>query len=449
MGLLFLLLALATVAHSGPISIPIHRKPKELVRDRSGLITNVRDPRIALNKRSLRRGGPSMFPRTFPLRGNWSNLALWYMQIEVGPSQQIYHVQVDTGSSDLGIPDVSCSCGQHLDAPWNPTQAPGVTPASCNGPVLQCSGNSASCTNNQCSYTISYGDGSGYTALVYNTSVMFGSVDHNGIVIPSQYVGSIVSEVTPNGPFEPPAVDGIAGFAQQYLSVVNAPPMIAQLSADNNASCPFIFSLCGDVHRVGGLLTVCGGGNNHIGQNQWTPMIGYDSQGFYNVFVVDFAVNGQRLGIDSSIYNNGLHAVDSGTTLMLLPDVAFAAMKKAFLALCSSQQLHGVCDVSSSSTLFDGGACFSMTPSQLAAFPTIQLLLGSGPVISVDITANAYLVPGFCSDPSQYSLSLTPIGGEGTLLGDPIMLAQEVTYDVVRQRMGFAPKSASCVFSQK
>ncbi len=97
--------------------------------------------------------------------------------------------------------------------------------------------------------------------------------------------------------------------------------MISQLSA-NNPNCPFIFSMCGDVHHTGGVLTVCGQGmsfvflqllacktkkkkigNNHIGSIAWTPMIDYDSAGFYNIYIQDFAVAGQKLGIDADTYN--------------------------------------------------------------------------------------------------------------------------------------------------
>jgi hypothetical protein len=61
-----------------------------------------------------------------------------------------------------------------------------------------------------------------------------------------------VSETTPNGPFEPNAVDGIAGFAQQFISEVNAPTLLDTLTAQLGPSaCPFVFSMCGDVtHKV-------------------------------------------------------------------------------------------------------------------------------------------------------------------------------------------------------
>jgi hypothetical protein len=69
---------------------------------------------------------------------------------------------------------VSCStCGSHTDTPWDPTND-GASPAPCNGNVLNCNGQQSTCNNNQCQYSISYGDGSGYTANVYSTALTFG-----------------------------------------------------------------------------------------------------------------------------------------------------------------------------------------------------------------------------------------------------------------------------------
>lgn len=88
-----------------------------------------------------------------------------------------------------------------------------------------------------------------------------------------------------------------------------------------------------------------------------------------------------------------------------------------------------------------------MTAQQLAAFPTLTLIAGQSNPITISFPQNAYLVPGFCSDTTQYSFSITNIGGTGTLLGDPIMISNEVVYDVAQRRMGFAPK-ANCAWSK-
>lgn len=154
--------------------------------------------------------------------------------------------------------------------------------------------------------------------------------------------------------------------------------------------------------------------------------------------------------------------MDSGTTFLLLPDNAFAKvrlrlchfipplltrwrkMKDVFLKNCSTSHLHGVCDVSKSSTFFDG-VCYSLTPSQLNAFPTLTMLAGQFSTINVAFPPSSYLIPGMCHDPSHYSFAMSAIGGKGTIVGDPVMIANLVVYDVDQKRMGFAPR-ADCTF---
>jgi len=386
--------------------------------------------------------------KDFPLRGNWSAIGLYYMTIDVGTSQQTFHVQVDTGSSDLGIPDVGCKCGHHLDKYWDAKKDSSASKASCHQKPLICSGDGAQCKDSQCAYTISYEDGSGYSAHIYNDTVVFGSVANQGIHLKSQYVGAIVSEQTPNGPFEPYKVDGIAGFAQEFLSVVNAPTMIDELTNQYGSSCPKIFSMCGDTSMNPGVLTVCGMGNHHTGNVQWTPMTQFE-QGFYNIYTVDMAVNGERLGVPSKDYNEGLTTIDSGTTAAYIPNKAMNKIKELIMKNCTHNNLRGVCDVSKDKTVFDG-YCFEMTQAEASKYPTIQLIAGESNPITIDFPWNSYIVPGFCSNNAHYSSSFTAGGptGSGTLFGDPIMLAQEVVYDVENKRMGFAPKS-NCLYSSK
>lgn len=237
-----------------------------------------------------------------------------------------------------------------------------------------CSGNGAHCKDSQCGYTISYEDGSGYTAVIYNDTVIFGSEVNKGLPLKSQYIGAITSEQTPDGPFEPYRVDGIAGFAQQFLSVVNAPTLVDELSSQMGSSCPAVFSMCGDTSRNPGVLTVCGIGNHHTGDIQWTPMVNYD-EGFYNIYTVDMAVNGERLNIPSHVYNDGLTTIDSGTTAAYLPNEPLNKIKELILNNCTKNHLVGVCDTSKDRTVFDG-YCFPMTQSDAAKYPTIQLIAG-------------------------------------------------------------------------
>lgn len=88
-----------------------------------------------------------------------------------------------------------------------------------------------------------------------------------------------------------------------------------------------------------------------------------------------------------------------------------------------------------------------MTPAQVAAFPTLTAFMGkSSAQITVTFPPSSYVVPGFCSDTTQYSFGIQPGGSTGTILGDPIMISNEVIYDVAHRRMGFAPKK-NCFYT--
>jgi hypothetical protein len=274
---------------------------------------------------------------------------------------------------------------------------------------------------------------------------VFGSVANNGIRLEKQYFGAIISEKTPNGPFEPPAVDGIAGFAQQFLSEVDAPTMIDTLSSQN-PSCPKIFSLCGDSHVTGGIVSVCGFPSRYENTVQWTPMV-EPSSPFYKIQVNGFSANGQPLNVRSSAFASTI--IDSGTTLALVPSTVISAIKQSVLANCSSNYVKGVCDTSSDNTIFDNGNCKSLSPEDVLSYPELEIQAGQDSPITIVINPSSYIVPGFCQDPTQYLFAFQSSDGSGLpgmLIGDPILLSNEIVFDVENQRMGFAPKQ-SCQFN--
>lgn len=188
----------------GVVRLPLGRRLYPLHRDNATGIAWLRRPGHRVPLRGSAQGAHRV-----PLRGNWTALALWYMTLDIGSARQTFHVvrelhslrslrltrrlqQVDTGSSDLGVPDVTCGrCGRHKDAPWSPLKDPWASPAGCSEGPLSCSGDlGGQCVDSQCGYTITYEDNTGYSALLYNDSVVFGPVD-SGIPLRSQFVGSI------------------------------------------------------------------------------------------------------------------------------------------------------------------------------------------------------------------------------------------------------------------
>lgn len=56
--------------------------------------------------------------------------------------------------------------------------------------------------------------------------------------------------------------------------------------------------------------------------------------------------------------------------------------------MCSTVILHGICDVPRGSTLFDN-RCYSMTASQIAAYPTITILLNNS--VSLSVSGSEYI----------------------------------------------------------
>ena len=167
-----------------------------------------------------------------------------------------------------------------------------------------------------------------------------------------------------------------------------------------------------------------------------------DGGRFYNIGGRDFLVAGTSVGVAPKEYTANSATVDSGTSAFYIPTAACWGVYKLLAANCSRNSLTGVCGVSRSGSIFNG-YCYELTAQDMQAWPVLTYVAGAGEdEVKLNLPPQAYLLPNCSGSPSYYGLWLADVGPlGGSLLGDPLMLAYEVAYDVGRKRMGFAPKA--------
>jgi len=105
-------------------------------------------------------------------------------------------------------------------------------------------------------------------------------------------------------------------------------------------------------------------------------------------------------------------------------------IKSLFLALCPQSMLHGVCDVPTTETLFDG-QLFQYTQSELALFPTITFKIYN---ILLSIEPSGYL--RFNGD-GYYELFIVADWTDLPILGYALIKNFHVVFDLSISTIGF------------
>eukprot|EP01095_Lingulamoeba_sp_RSL-Kostka_P003858 TRINITY_DN14977_c0_g1_i1.p1 TRINITY_DN14977_c0_g1~~TRINITY_DN14977_c0_g1_i1.p1 ORF type:complete len:422 (-),score=152.86 TRINITY_DN14977_c0_g1_i1:174-1439(-) len=408
---LFLLIGAFLIECSTPIKLQLTRKEK---------LTEY----ITMKRKAM--GSKYVSNTVVPLLGNETLIGEYYVDVYLGSNNQHFTTQLDTGSSDLAIPDTSCStCGKHPDGPYDSSKSSDSDSISCSSNKVTC----PKCTSSQCSYSIAYGDGSGFDASVYLDDMTFGGLKAQ------QYFGAITQEHAGQGQsgFEPYPVDGIMGFAYGKISEIGAPTVFETLV--NDGQIDNVFSMC--LNATGGYLTLGEAGTHHTGNFVYTPIV---QEQFYTIYLDDMSVFGNSIGVSADTYNRFGTIVDSGTTLLILPNAAYSALEDTLKDSCGSNNLVGICGVSNFVNIFNG-FCYQMTEQEVMEYPPIRFTFGKGnSQIDVSISPKSYLRQGYCSDPSYYALAIAKGGLLSPLiLGDTFMQNFETVFDRANTRVGFAP----------
>lgn len=383
-------------------------------------------------------------PLYLPLEGNYSEIFFWYSQISVGGAA--FTVTIDTGSSDLLIPQLGCgSCfGGDPNHYYNIS---GHT-VPCNT-VLQCSCNTKT---QSCNFNVTYGGSlTEYAAAVTDDislgegwvayGALFGATYNVTMQQQQQQMmlhhrrRSFLSHRRTRQSM-PSYPEGIWGLAFSSLNSLGTLTLLDTICAQQHST--NVFSTC--FEQVGGLLVV---GEEPSSWGPWQHVAVSPKEGFWQVGFKTVTLNGVDMGFPSHIYNTpGI--VDSGTPFFTLPTPVYNAIKSKLLANCTKNPLVGVCGSGISpvnGTIFDGN-CFSMTDSQRDMYPTFEVIFDGG--AKLQITPEMYVMPLYaCNVPGQYGLGLVP-DPSFTVIGGNVLIYYAASFDKLKLQVGFARSNGEC-----
>ncbi|KAI3688181.1 hypothetical protein L1987_81890 [Smallanthus sonchifolius] len=371
----------------------------------------------------------------FPLQGTYDpyRVGLYYSKVQLGSPPKEYYVQVDTGSDILWVNCKDCKgcpTSSGLKIPvvlYDPSSSSTSSLISCSD--KRCSigihSGDADCSdsNNWCSYSFKYGDGSATSGYYVSDLIHLEMMSDNSN--PSSNASSTVmfgcstfqaGELS----MSDRAVDGILGFGQQGLSV------ISQLASQGAAPDAFSHCLVGDGDG-GGILVL---GQIMDPNMVYSPLV--PSQQHYNLHLQSISVNDKTLSIDPSVFETSHNrkgtVIDSGTTLGYLAEEAYNPFVNAITKA-----------VPQSVQPFDakGYQCYVTKNSVSEVFP----------IVSFNFAGDASMV----LKPENYLLKQKTVGGETawcigfqkvkgrglTILGDVVLKDKSVVYDLGGQRIGW------------
>lgn len=349
-------------------------------------------------------------------------------------------LQVDTGSSDVGLISTLCKrCRKH-DINYDPRKAAAV-PRGAQG--VHCD---TAYKTKQCAIEQGFADGSGWSAALYTDTFSFGRCDAKGLE--TEAVVGAVYEVT--GQLENHDVSGLLGLA--YASEAEA-AAATPLDRLVKQGMPDVFAMlvCRDSVVPGapaGQLVLGGDGADLA----TTPLVytPITKESFYVVEMTGIFVGDRRLPVSAKALNAGDAIVDSGTTLVDLPRGVFNAVADGLAGLCSkTRRIKGLCYQSGPKTGKALPAASSILHSctfldSLYGFPAIGFEVGGQ---RFDLEPSQYIIGGttMCPNdpPGHYRIGLE--AGESLILGMVFMQGRLTVFDRANKRVGFATASgAAC-----
>ncbi|XP_070800383.1 beta-secretase 2 [Pituophis catenifer annectens] len=240
---------------------------------------------------------------------------------------------------------------------------------------------------------------------------------------------------------------GILGLAYSILAKPSSSVETFFDSIVNQAKIPNVFSLqmCGPSLPVSGTGTnggslVFGGIEPSLykGKIWYTPIT---KEWYYQVEILKFEVGGQNLNLDCKEYNSDKAIVDSGTTLLRLPENVFNAVVGAITQTSLIQEF--------TSGFWSGTqlACWDKSENPWTLFPKISIYLrdvNSSQSFRITILPQLYIQPilGIGQNLDCYRFGISS-SSSALVIGATVMEGFYVIFDRAQKRVGFALSSCA------
>ncbi|CAA0831386.1 Eukaryotic aspartyl protease family protein [Striga hermonthica] len=339
----------------------------------------------------------------------------YFTLIGVGTPPKPFYMILDTGSDLTWLECLPCeTCYHHqLDGIFVPTQSSSFALVHCYDLLcylLQYPLGSPQECNKQpdqhCLYEVQYGDGSFTKGELSTETLTFGKTKVSKVPLGCGYqnkarIGSAA---------------GLLGLGHGKLSLPN------QVGINS-------FSYCLTDTSNSSSHSYLTFGNSVVSNNTiFTPLLRNPT--YYYVELLGISVGGKRVsGITPSLFNEGM-IVDSGTTLTWLPQLAYEALRDAFLDAGASNLMRAP-----SVSILD--TCFYVPENTTKVkVPTVELHFKDA---DVSLPASNYMYP--VDNNGTFCFAFANRTDGPFIIGNIQQQGFRVVYDLANNQIGFAPNS--------
>eukprot|EP00300_Choanocystis_sp_HF-7_P008563 c15981_g1_i1.p1 GENE.c15981_g1_i1~~c15981_g1_i1.p1 ORF type:complete len:539 (+),score=117.35 c15981_g1_i1:32-1618(+) len=373
--------------------------------------------------------GGSSTPDNVPMNGSISTIGEYYTGISIGVPPVQFTVQVDSGSVITAIPDQNCLVLNGLASfPCSPPASRYNYTTSDTSERLKCAAcPNASCTKDNCVFSVVYGDRSMIQGIIFRDLVRLGSTLAKG-----GYFGSILEEKTPGGGSFEGDLDGILGLAYRQTEDKHGPPLFDLMVQQNGLRNVFSISIGNGFNPSGGQLTL-GGFDPEIGVGD----IHYSKithEALYHVTLKGISVDGKSIGI--SKFPGTI--VDSGTTKLILRTAYREPIRQLLQAACNDASVSdlpaGLCD----SGLVEGSA-LRIPLADLDRYPKIEFTVNGWKghsELTLTLVGRNYMVTRDNGNTRSFYISFQD-DLDVMIFGNVFMTGFATIYDRENGRLGF------------